>query len=698
VTAESVLAYGIDLGGWNCTVAVARVTGVVVEQLAFQVIPAAAGVSADGRRFAGRPAEENLRHDPVRYRRGLIHRFGPHERVWLGDAPVATDELMALLLGELAAAAQQAVPGEPDRIAIAVPSGWGEARRETLLAAAKAAGLDPARTALVDRAVAAGSPAAADLGGDRQRHLLVYDLGATTFTASLLRRTGGGRLVAIGREAVRADLGAGQLDQELLDAMADRSPQVAELMEARAPDADQQHRIAGLNALAEAVKRQLGKRRQVSTYVTLVRPGFTFEAERDAIEEATRLLVAATIVTCEDLLARYGLSLSTVDVVVLAGGGANLPPVTRELARRGNADVPVEPELTVARGAAYWATGEFRTANERRRGAADVEASRPVPVTGRMPRMPVKPGIFALTLLLWLAWAASGGWFTVTHWHGPLARVTLGGGALLLVLLTAAHLRASFLADVAAMLVGVGVGGIHVVSLIVYGSRAIFGHTDVGWVPFVSMAVAGVAAIGLCVIAVDIGPETESAVPARWRAEQRRLGLSVIHQQASGRGPLPDLVTPLLADRPAARGFRPVEGPFEFAVVQGRTLLLGSAEPDARPTVESLKSAILDYVGEPPSATRFANKLRPRFLARQINVHCLLIGALTAESEKYVERTGAELPNHDRTFALPAISSTLAVVSESDLNTRMARLLDRADREYYLPLLERAAEAAGLRR
>jgi len=155
--------------------------------------------------------------------------------------------------------------------------------------------------------------------------------------------------------------------------------------------------------------------------------------------------------------------------------------------------------------------------------------------------------------------------------------------------------------------------------------------------------------------------------------------------------------TPGVGVQPSARAFRPAEGPFEFAIVQGRTLLLGSTEPEIRPTVATVRSAIDDYLGKPASTPELALDIGPRFAARQINVYCSLVGELSTVAETYAQNIHAELPNSAAPIQLsgwPAISTTLAVVSGGDLKTRLSRLLDRADREYYLPLLERAAEAA----
>jgi hypothetical protein len=381
-----------------------------------------------------------------------------------------------------------------------------------------------------------------------------------------------------------------------------------------------------------------------------------------------------------------------------------MPLVARELAtaRKRGVDAPAEPELVVARGAADQAAQEIRARNEQRRAALDQEARRPVPVTGSLPRKPVAPGTFALAVVLWLGWAASGGWFTFAYWHGPWAWATLACGALMLGLFTIGYLIENDIVVGASVAACVGTGGVHLVILIVCAWRAIFTPTHVGWAPFVCSGVAVAVIVGFGTIAVVITDDIATSKDLRtWAAEQRRLGEAAVRTRPSGSPPVPRLVSQLLAEYPAARAFQPAAGPFEFAIVQGRTLLLGSTEPETRPTAASVRSAIAGYLGKPPSAPKLAPDIGPRFAARQINVYCFLVGEVSTAAEAYAQNIYAELPNSaspNQASGWPVISTTLAVVAGGDLKPRLSRLLDRADREYYLPLLERAAEAAGLRR
>jgi actin-like ATPase involved in cell morphogenesis len=700
--ATAALVYGIDIGDWNCAIAVGR-QGSTFDLLAAQLIPSAVAVADDGTYLAGWPAYRELRHEPSRYRRGLNRAFGQDERIWMGEGSAEIGHLMSLLLRELRISAEAAVPGVAARVAIAVPSGWGEGRRAAILDAAAAAGFDALRMILVDRPVAAVSSAAERMKGDTQQHLLVYDLGGTSFACTLVRRTAVGRLVALGQTTTRTDLGAAAFDQEVISAMAARSPEVSDLLDAPAPDADQRHRIAGLQSLAESIKVLLSTQRDVRTYVTLVQPGFTFEADRDAFNEAIRLSVAATVATCDGLLSRHDLSWLDVDAVVLAGGGSNLPLVEQSLgAASGHVvDRPQEPELVVSRGAAHQAAHEIRARNDEKRAAIALEASRPVPVTGRLAAKAVAPSMFSAALVAWLVWAASGGWFTATHWHGFGMWATLATGALMPVLLAVGYFWRYYPVAAVTFALASVVVPIHVVTLVVCGYRAIFTDAEVGWIPFACTVVPAVAVVAFGAAVFDLEGSISSAREVKkWAAGRRAMVQRVQREKEIGAAALPAFVSRLVREFGAARGFTPASGPFDFAVVMGRTLLLGSSRLGRLPAPGEIGSAVDAYLGKPDFTPDSAPHIAERFAQRAINVHCFLTDDVGAASESYLAEARKSLNNTNSANASagePAVSTTLAVVNGGDMETRLRRLLDRADRELYLPLLERAAEAAGVK-
>ncbi len=706
---EPALVYGIDVGNWNSSVVVGR-QHATFDRLAAQVMPSAVAAADDGTLLAGWPAFRDLRHEQARYRRGLNRVFGQEELIWLGDQPVAPTLLMASLLRELRTSAEAAVPGTPARVAVAVPDDWSEGRRAAMRDAAASAGFDPQRIVLVDRPIAAAGAAADRMSDDRQRHILVYDFGGSCFACTVVRRTGAGRLVVLGQTATRADLGAAAFDHQVVAAMVARSPQVKELIDVPEPDEDQRHRLAGLQPLAESLKIRLSVEERVRTYVTLVSPGFALEIDRDAFQEAIRLSVTATVVTCEGVLARNELGWPDIDAIALAGGGANLPSVRQALATTAGRSIapPHEPELAAATGAARQAGTEVRAARERRR--SDPAASAAPRVTGDFVTLPPSRPQFGSVLAAWLVWALTGGWFTATHWEGLGMWLVLGAGLLIPVLLVAAYVARHYGLTMATFALGIPIAAVHLVTLGFCIYRAFFTDSPVGWIPFVATIVPILALLAGGSVVIELRDSVDQAQRVKsWVTQRRELVRGVVRDKVSGGAELPEFTATLLHDFAAARAFAPAADPFDFAIVRGRTLLLGARRPDNRPSPEKIASAVDAYLGPPGSVPvepllirRYAQpgpQVIRRYAMRPINVHCFLAGDNDAQSQQYLAVTRPGLRDNasaDRGQGRPAFSTTLHVISGGDLEDRMRRLLDRADNELYLPLLERAADAAGL--
>lgn len=184
---------GIDYGTSN-TVAVLRYPDGRVRPLLFDsspLLPSAVFVNDSGRVVVGQDAERSARLDPA--------RFEPHPKrriddldVLLGERAYPVTDLIAAGLTRVGSEAARACGGAVRSVTMTFPATWGAARRQVLLDAAARAGL-PAPV-LVPEPVAAATYFASVLG-HRMRTgqcVVVYDLGAGTFDASVVQRTEGG--------------------------------------------------------------------------------------------------------------------------------------------------------------------------------------------------------------------------------------------------------------------------------------------------------------------------------------------------------------------------------------------------------------------------------------------------------------------------------------------------------------------------
>jgi molecular chaperone DnaK len=181
---------GIDYGTSN-TVAVLRYPDGKVRPLLFDsspLLPSAVFVNDHGHVVVGQDAERSARLDPA--------RFEPHPKrriddldVLLGERAYPVTELVAAGLSRVGGEAARVSGGPVQAVTMTCPATWGSARRQVLLDAAARAGLP--KPVLVPEPVAAATYFASVLG-HRMRPgqcVVVYDLGAGTFDASVVQRT-----------------------------------------------------------------------------------------------------------------------------------------------------------------------------------------------------------------------------------------------------------------------------------------------------------------------------------------------------------------------------------------------------------------------------------------------------------------------------------------------------------------------------
>jgi actin-like ATPase involved in cell morphogenesis len=186
-------ALGIDFGT-SSTVAVLRWPNGRVQPLLFDgspLLPSAVFAPRSGQLIVGRDALHHGRFEPA-----LLE---PHPKrrvdegaVLLGGREVAVVEMFAAVMRRVAVEAARVTGGPVPAVAVTCPAGWAGPRRAVLAEAASHAGLGD--VAMVAEPVAA----AARFGGEVPvgRAVVVYDLGAGTFDASVVVRSASGYEVA----------------------------------------------------------------------------------------------------------------------------------------------------------------------------------------------------------------------------------------------------------------------------------------------------------------------------------------------------------------------------------------------------------------------------------------------------------------------------------------------------------------------
>jgi actin-like ATPase involved in cell morphogenesis len=352
VTTDSV-RLGMDLGT-STTVAVVSGRGKRVKPLLFDgspLMPSAVYADPEAGLLVGRDAVHAAVVAPERFEPHPKLRID-HGAVLLGDRSVPVVELIAAVLRRVLDEARRVVAADPDAVVLTCPAGWGPTRRALLTDAARTAGCG--RVALVAEPVAASAyfveavrariPAGAPI--------VVYDFGAGTFDASVIRRRGA-RFEVL---ATRGLDGTGGLD---VDAAV--VGYLATVYGTR--DGERWQRLAQPRTPADrrAARRlwdhvRTGKESLSRLGSTVIHvPLFDEEVPlgREQLDELARQVIDRTVDTTRRVVDDAGVGPGTVGAVFLVGGASRMPAAATALHHAlGVAPTVIEqPELVVAEGA-----------------------------------------------------------------------------------------------------------------------------------------------------------------------------------------------------------------------------------------------------------------------------------------------------------------------------------------------------------
>jgi hypothetical protein len=344
-----VIRLGIDFGTSN-TVAVLDLPGKLGRPLLFDgspQLPSAVFADPGGSLITGRDALHHARRWP--------ERLAPHPKrhideqtVLLGDAEPTVPRLIGAVLSRVHDEAARVAGGAATDLVLTHPASWGARRRGVLAEAARAAGLRP--PTLVTEPVAAATcyPAGAPGGSC----VVVYDFGAGTFDASVVRRTAGGF-------DVLADTGltdSGGLDIDaalvahLLAGHPDWDEDLRDRLDTPRTAADRRARILFWDDIRSA-KEVLS--RNASTFVHVPLVDADVALDRGQFERLARPVLDRTIAATRAAIRDAAVPPDDIAGIFLVGGSSRIPLVATLLQQAlGIAPTVVEqPELVVAQGA-----------------------------------------------------------------------------------------------------------------------------------------------------------------------------------------------------------------------------------------------------------------------------------------------------------------------------------------------------------
>jgi hypothetical protein len=345
----------VDVGTSN-TVAVLAAHGQrprVVEVDGAATMPSAVYAGEDGVILVGRDAERQARMDPTRFEPTPKRRIDDGALLLGGSVVPVTDALAAVLRRVLDETVRQLGGERPTEYRLTHPARWGEPRRNTLLSAARLAGMT-GDIMLVPEPVAAAAHFAAHPGHQLApgSSLAVYDLGAGTVDVAVVAATPQGFTVLA--EDGRPDLGGADMDQLLLEYVGRQvsNRDAAKWQQLLRPESTVDRRAR--RALVEdvrAAKEALSRHPQ--TEVPMPEPFTDVLVTRPELEALVRPSLSRSVELLSATIGASGVHPMSLAGVYLVGGASRMPLVAALIGdqlRIAPASLD-QPETAVALGA-----------------------------------------------------------------------------------------------------------------------------------------------------------------------------------------------------------------------------------------------------------------------------------------------------------------------------------------------------------
>jgi molecular chaperone DnaK len=318
-------------------------------------------VEADGGLSTGAKAVNQRQLDPERYIDTPKRPLGEGVPViLLSSGPVSVPRMVSAVMGEAAAQASKQRNGTaPPRTVLTHPATWDLELQQTLVTAARDAGLTDVRV------LAEPVAAALHLGRDQCQpgdHIAVYDLGGGTFDAAVLRRTAEGFEVeatggqtSIGGEwfdrLLRDRLGSGPLGQiEAWRRLSGSPPDMKTDFDAYVAWLDQ---VDKLKDNVRFTKEVLSEEKSWGLIIPGYPEGWTVTVEM--LNGVLREPLEQTVDVLASTIADAGLGAGQLAAIYLVGGASRTPLVRELLADRFPQKVVKrqgDPQTVVALGAA----------------------------------------------------------------------------------------------------------------------------------------------------------------------------------------------------------------------------------------------------------------------------------------------------------------------------------------------------------
>ncbi|WPK27583.1 hypothetical protein PUMCH_004976 [Australozyma saopauloensis] len=258
-------------------------------------------------------------------------------------------EISSMVLTKMKEIAEAKIGKKVEKAVVTVPAYFNDAQRQATKDAGAIAGLNVLR--IINEPTAAAIAYGLGAGkSEKERHVLIFDLGGGTFDVSLLNITGG--VFTVKATAGDTHLGGQDFDTNLLDFFKASFQKKTGLDISNDPRA-----LRRLRTACERAKRTLSSVTQTTVEVDSLFDGedFSENITRARFEDINSALFKSTLDPVEQVLKDAKIGKALVDEVVLVGGSTRIPKIQKLLSDFFDGkqlEKSINPDEAVAYGAA----------------------------------------------------------------------------------------------------------------------------------------------------------------------------------------------------------------------------------------------------------------------------------------------------------------------------------------------------------
>lgn len=304
-----------------------------------------------GRKFSDPIVQKDMEHWPFK----VIRSDGDRPKIeiqWKGEKKqFFPEEISAMILGKMKDVAEAQLSEPVNDAVITVPAYFNDGQRQATKDAGVISGLNVLR--IINEPTAAAIAFGLNEKSDKERHVLIFDLGGGTFDVSLLDIDGG--IFEVKATAGDTHLGGEDFDSRLVNYFADRFQKKFKCDMRQSPRA-----LRTLRTACERAKRTLSTATSASIVCDSLFEGHDFleNISRAMFENLNDELFRGTIDPVAQVLRDAKIGKGDVTDIVLVGGSSRIPRVQQLLQDFFNGKQPcrgVDPDEAVAYGAAVQA-------------------------------------------------------------------------------------------------------------------------------------------------------------------------------------------------------------------------------------------------------------------------------------------------------------------------------------------------------